>query len=245
MGKLDKISWKMVACIKVISHVSIAFKNGVGMDGFQCCLSEISRANLVSILICRVISANSMWCGGHVWHLAVRVGELVWLQIVPFVCRFVDLSEVADPAHWSWLSPTTDFRQGRKAFLMTPPEFWLTYIACVYLDCLLQGLRFNFFGNGGTHQLSSHDAGDFFIFEDQSCSPCFVGFSPICLGNFGKKQILREETCPWFLANPWWAISCIAKTTTRQMYRHDVRKCLRKSCGSQNVWAWLFTGNCS
>lgn len=71
--------------------------------------------------------------------------ELVWLQIMPFVCRFVDLSEVADPAHWSWLSPTTDFRQGRKAFLMTPPEFWLTYIACVYLDGLLQGLRFIFF----------------------------------------------------------------------------------------------------
>lgn len=110
------------------------------------CQNQSQEPTLFLILISRVIWAKSMWCGGHVWHLAVRVGELVWLHTMPFVCRFVDLSEVADPAHWSWLSPTTDFRQGRKAFLMTPPEFWLTYIACVYLDGLLQGLRFKFFG---------------------------------------------------------------------------------------------------
>ena len=115
------------------------------MDGFQCCLSEISRANLVFDFNLPCIFSKK-----HVmWRTCVTLGSQSWW--VGVICRschlYVDLLEVADPAHWSWLSPTTDWnRQGRKAFLMTPPEFWLTYIACVYLDGLLQGLRFKFFG---------------------------------------------------------------------------------------------------
>lgn len=109
------------------------------------CQNQSQEPTLFLILICRVISAKNMWCGGHVWHLAVRVGELVWLQIMPFVCRFVDLSEVADPALWS-LSPTTDWnRQGRKAFLMTPPEFWLTLPVYIWMACF-KGWDSFFFG---------------------------------------------------------------------------------------------------
>ena len=188
MGKLDTISWKMVACIKVISHVSIAFKNGVGMDGFQCCLSEISRANLVSILICRVISAKSMWCGGHVWHLAVRVGELVWLQIMPFVCRFVDWSEVADPALWSndWLEPP------RQKSLPHDSAWVLVDIHCL---CIFgwpaSRVEIQFFIGARWNKKINYQVMmlGIFIFEDQSCSPCFVGFSPICLGKFEKTDL--------------------------------------------------------
>lgn len=78
---------------KVISHVSIAFILGRVWMGFSAaCQNQSQEPTLFSILICRVISAKSMWCGGHVWHLAVRVGVIADHAICMSICRFVGSS---------------------------------------------------------------------------------------------------------------------------------------------------------
>lgn len=64
---------------------------------------------------------------------------------------------------------TNDFHQGRKAFLMTPLEFWLTLPVYIWM-AESQGLRFKFFG---TVEPINYQAilGIGNGFEDQNCSP--------------------------------------------------------------------------
>lgn len=171
---------------KVISHVSIAFILGRVWMGFSAaCQNQSQEPTLFSILICRVISAKSMWCGGHVWHLAVRVGVIADHAICMSICRFVGSSRscplimvIAN----DWLPP-------RQKSLPHDSAWVLVDIHCL---CIFgwpaSRVEIHFFL--GTVEPINYQVMmlGIFIFEDQSCSPCFVGFSPICSGNFEKNR---------------------------------------------------------
>ena len=166
--------------------------------GFSAAFQKSQEPTLFSILICRVISAKSMWCGGHVWHLAV--GELVWLQIMPFcmsICRFVRSSRsyplimvIAN----DWLEPP------RQKSLPHDSAWVLVDILCL---CIFgwpaSRVEIQIFWSPvepiNIHQLSSHDAGDFHFWRSKLQSLlCWI--FPDLFGKFWKKTDLEGRDLP-------------------------------------------------